>query len=277
MAWHNAPSVAAGLAEATRRWPHRSRASDGTVGDAAHAARHSDHNPDSRGVVHAFDLTHDPAHGVDCEQLAAHLVSRRDPRVKYLIWNRRICNSSDWTWRPYTGQNPHTKHLHVSIKSTQAAEDDTSAWWDLGQAGPAGQAQALGAALGLLLGPDVAEGVTALLALADVLAAGLTPAQPPAPAAPPAPPGGPLLPGHNRPVPPGYRRFRKGEKTPKAVVQKANEILHSSQPIGTQTPLTIDGKEYLFAVEWHKHAATDHVPDNLKHWHRGVTVYPRDS
>lgn len=133
MAWRPAPSVAAGLAEATRRWPHRSRASDGTIGDAAHAARQSDHNPDARGVVHAFDLTHDPAHGVDCEQLASHLVRVRDARVKYLIWNKRICSSTHWAWQPYTGKNPHTHHLHVSIRNTTAAELDTSPWWDMNE------------------------------------------------------------------------------------------------------------------------------------------------
>lgn len=133
MSWRSAPSVAAALAEATRRWPERNRASDGTIGDAAHSARASDHNPDERGVVHAFDLTHDPAHGVDCDQLAAHLVAVRDARVKYVIWNRRISNPTvqNWAWRAYTGSNPHSRHMHVSIRYTTAAENDTSDWWDL--------------------------------------------------------------------------------------------------------------------------------------------------
>jgi hypothetical protein len=125
-----APSVRAALQQATVRWPKRSRASDGTLGDAAHAARQSDHNPDADGVVHAFDLTHDPADGVDCETLATLLVQRRDKRVKYIIWNRRICNSNTWTWRAYGGKNPHTKHMHVSIHDTYAAETDESPWWD---------------------------------------------------------------------------------------------------------------------------------------------------
>jgi hypothetical protein len=46
-------------------------------------------------------------------------------------------------------------------------------------------------------------------------------------------------------------------------------------PIGTQVPVTIGGKEYLYVVEWHKHAPTDDVPAALKDWHRGVTVYER--
>ncbi len=138
MSWRAAPSVAAGLAEATRRWPGRRRASDGTVGDTAHAAGHSDHNPDASGVVHAFDLTHDPATGVDCNVLAAHLVAARDARVKYIIWNRQISNPTvqNGAWRPYHGKNPHDHHMHVSVKATTAAENDTSDWWNL-SGGPA--------------------------------------------------------------------------------------------------------------------------------------------
>ena len=126
MSWRNAPSIAAALSQATSKWPNRSRVSDGTIGDAAHAARHSDHNPDSHGIVHAFDLTHDPAHGVDCEQLAAHLIDLRDSRVQYIIWNRRIAEAPGWVWKPYTGKNPHTKHMDVSIKHASHAEGDTS-------------------------------------------------------------------------------------------------------------------------------------------------------
>jgi hypothetical protein len=42
-----------------------------------------------------------------------------------------ICESPGWVWKPYTGTNPHTKHMHVSIHSTTLAENDTSDWWDL--------------------------------------------------------------------------------------------------------------------------------------------------
>ena len=129
MGWQSASSVAAALAEATRRWPDRSRASDGTIGDTAHAAKPSDHNPDAHGTVHAFDLTNDPSHGVDCSLLAEHLINQRDVRVKYIIFNKRICNSTNWSWQPYKGSNPHDKHMHVSIHSTKAAENDTSDWW----------------------------------------------------------------------------------------------------------------------------------------------------
>jgi hypothetical protein len=118
-----APACRAALAEATRRWPNRNRATDGICGDAAHHARVSDHNTGD-----AFDLTHDPIRGCDAHRLAEALVARRDPRVKYVISRRRIWNPSvSPRWRPYTGSNPHESHAHVSIR--QAARGDTSPWW----------------------------------------------------------------------------------------------------------------------------------------------------
>jgi hypothetical protein len=143
VSWRPAPSVKAALAEADRRWPARSRASDGVIGDELHSSRESDHNPDARGIVHAFDLTADPAHGVDCDRLAATLVARRDRRVRYLIWERLIVlgpwsdavmagRSVPWQWRPYDGSNPHTKHMHVSVGYNAQPENDTSPWWGEG-------------------------------------------------------------------------------------------------------------------------------------------------
>lgn len=134
MSYTIAPAVKAALAEANRLWPDRSRASDGTIGDPAHSARLSDHNPDERGIVHAFDLTHDPSHGVDCHRLAEQLRDRVldgvERRVKYVIWNTRIFNPSvSGHWRTYGGTNPHTKHMHVSIRSGGAVENDVTPWW----------------------------------------------------------------------------------------------------------------------------------------------------
>jgi hypothetical protein len=126
-----APACVAALAEATRRWPGRSRAADGILPSAAHTIANptSDHE---RGL--AFDLTHDPAHGVDCNVLAEQVMA--DRRVRYVIWNRRIWNPSvSARWRDYTGSNPHTSHMHVSILA--ACREDRSAWWTPRQAEPA--------------------------------------------------------------------------------------------------------------------------------------------
>lgn len=126
MSYRIAPAAQCLLDQASALWPNRSRASDGTIGDTSHAARASDHNPDSRGIVHAADLTHDPAHGCDNNVNAEQV--KDDPRIKYVIWNRRIWNPSiSRTWRPYTGSNPHDHHMHVSVLTER--ENDTSPWF----------------------------------------------------------------------------------------------------------------------------------------------------
>src|SRR5512133_1794521 len=70
--------------------PHRNTRDDGTIGDARHRARKSDHNPDARGIVRALDVTHDPAHGCDAGKIAEALRLSQDARIKYVIWARRI-------------------------------------------------------------------------------------------------------------------------------------------------------------------------------------------
>lgn len=128
-----APAARAALDQATERWPDRSKASDGICGDAAHAARRSDHNPGAAGYCHAWDLTHDPKHGVDTYKIADDL--RRacqrgtEKRVKLIISNSRIASPvQSWRWRPYNGSSPHTQHMHVSLWDTKAACTDTSDW-----------------------------------------------------------------------------------------------------------------------------------------------------
>lgn len=109
------------LSDATARWPNRSKASDGIMGDASHQARKSDHNDGN-----AFDVTHDPDNGCDGETIAA--LAQQDRRTKYVIWNKQIWSVARQSegWRPYDGANPHTHHCHVSI--IEALRDDDSAW-----------------------------------------------------------------------------------------------------------------------------------------------------
>ena len=116
-----APACKQALADATKRWPNRKKASDGIMGDARHQARKSDHN-----MGNAFDVTHDPASGCDGNLISSLAI--KDPRVTYVIWNHRIYNRSRASegWRKYTGSNPHTHHCHVSISSS--SRNDTRAW-----------------------------------------------------------------------------------------------------------------------------------------------------
>ena len=80
-----APAAKAALAQATKRWPNRSKSSDGIVPSAAHTAANprSDHEPGKAGYCHAWDLTHDPGDGCDCDaisrKLAASFVSDEPP------------------------------------------------------------------------------------------------------------------------------------------------------------------------------------------------------
>jgi len=136
--WRVAKSLLTLRDQVNAKFPNRSKASDGTIGDAAHQSRDSDHNPwvsdGNIGVVTAMDVTHDPAHGCDGNLLAGAIHAARDPRVKYVIFNSRIARSyvkngnPPWTWLPYTGQNKHDHHVHISVKAEKANYDSTTAW-----------------------------------------------------------------------------------------------------------------------------------------------------
>lgn len=133
--WWLAPCLVALFHEADTRDSSRSHAADGSIGDAAHQSRVSDHNP-SEGWVCGADIDDDndqPSPGVDL--LRQHLVASRDPRVKYLIRNGTIWKAYPnrglpaWTPQPYTGLNDHSHHLHISVYNTPEARNDTGPWW----------------------------------------------------------------------------------------------------------------------------------------------------
>ena len=125
MAWHLAPALAQLRAEVNKKWPKRSKASDGTIGDPAHSARVSDHNPNGRGSVNAMDIT---ARGIDTGTLIA--VAKKHPSVRYIIHNRRIMNRDigNFAARPYRGANPHTQHVHISLYQSATAENRKQSW-----------------------------------------------------------------------------------------------------------------------------------------------------
>jgi len=127
--WRVAKSLDKLLDQINTAYPNRSKVADGSIGDAAHAASVSDHNPDQYGVVRARDYTHDPAHGFDAHAMADRLVASRDPRIKYVISRGRIASStvSPWVWRTYTGENRHDHHAHVSVVADSRA-DNTNPW-----------------------------------------------------------------------------------------------------------------------------------------------------
>lgn len=138
MTWRVAYSLETLRNQVNAKFPNRSKASDGTIGDESHQTRDSDHNPwvrarDSEGreigIVTALDITNDPKNGVNSEALAQALKASRDPRLKYVISNRKIWNPSiSDEWRPYNGTNPHDHHCHISVKSDAAHYDSRDQW-----------------------------------------------------------------------------------------------------------------------------------------------------
>lgn len=117
MSWRLAKGLIKLRQQINDKYPQRSKISDGSVGDLAHSARKSDHNP-ANGVVHAIDITHDPEHGVDGGLLAQALTT--DPRIKYIIFAGRIFKARTGQWEAYRGPNRHDHHVHVSISTLGA-------------------------------------------------------------------------------------------------------------------------------------------------------------
>lgn len=114
-------------------FPDRDRRSDGWIGDIAHQQRHSDHNPDARGLVHAIDIDTDLGAGADLGDFVIHTVNRcmmgQEKRLTYIIF-RRIIWSASKSWIPdeYHGTDPHTGHAHFSASNNPKHESDVSSW-----------------------------------------------------------------------------------------------------------------------------------------------------
>lgn len=134
MSYELAPCLDALRDECNAMWPNRDKASDGWIGDPAHSSRVSDHNPDATGIVRALDVDKDGPGTNIGTAIVSTLLRTRDPRVKYIIWNRRIWRAYDrpgipaWTPAPYNGVNAHTMHVHVSILPGWTAATDDSPW-----------------------------------------------------------------------------------------------------------------------------------------------------
>jgi len=120
------PAALAVLRQATALVPKRSKVSDGLLPSKAHikANPNSDHNT---GL--AVDLTHDSKAGIDCAKIFEKL--KEDNRVSYIIFNKKIWSRDKAKSgnRPYTGSNPHTKHLHISINPDLANDTSPWFWW----------------------------------------------------------------------------------------------------------------------------------------------------
>lgn len=139
MTWRVAKSLDKLLEQINEIAPNRSKVSDGSIGDASHqASATSDHNPHcGPGVVTARDFTDDPQQGADMDAIANALRESKDERLKYVIWAGRMFSSypasgyAAFQWRPYSGVNPHIKHMHVSVQCN--ASKDSVKDWQIGE------------------------------------------------------------------------------------------------------------------------------------------------
>jgi hypothetical protein len=145
--WILVPCLVSLRTEFNRLSPGRDKASDGSIGDAAHQTEASDHNPDDTpGVatpytdadnipeVHAIDVDDDlRKSGWSMDKALEIIITRhrsgQDVRLQNVIYNRRIWSRSwGWTARAYTGASAHTEHAHFSARYTTAQESDTRPW-----------------------------------------------------------------------------------------------------------------------------------------------------
>lgn len=134
--WRLAESLKKLREQINAAYPNRDKASDGSIGNAEHAARTSDHNPwvkdkNGVGVVTAIDIDEDLAGNLhSIEGVVSAIRASRDPRVKYIIYERRITvkGTNLQQWKPYVGKNPHDHHAHISVNSEAGLYDDRSDW-----------------------------------------------------------------------------------------------------------------------------------------------------
>lgn len=131
-------------AQVNAAFPDRDKTSDGTIGDTAHQAETSGHNPDDTPgsrpewdgdpdndpEVRAWDMDSDlRAAPATAQQVVDHI--RHLPNVssvlRYIIYNRKIYKASNgWAAETYTGASAHTEHIHFSGAYSQAADNNTT-------------------------------------------------------------------------------------------------------------------------------------------------------
>lgn len=129
MSWRIAESLKKLREQINAAYPNRDKSSDGSIGDARHSARRSDHNPNALGVVCAIDIDEDLSPSKTVAGIIAQIQISRDPRVKYIIYEGRITVPGDITrWKPYHGVNPHRHHAHISVVGNSGLYDNRAEW-----------------------------------------------------------------------------------------------------------------------------------------------------
>lgn len=128
--------------QTNRRFPERDKASDGWIGDKAHQKRKSGHNPDdtagsiptwdgdadSLAEVRSWDCDKDLRDStVSAQEFVDHIRALPDVGsvIRFIIYNRKIYEAhTGFAPTTYTGDNPHTEHVHFEGQRTQAADNN---------------------------------------------------------------------------------------------------------------------------------------------------------
>jgi peptidoglycan hydrolase-like protein with peptidoglycan-binding domain len=123
-----APSLVRLRASINAAFPKRDKRSDGWIGDRAHANRTSEHNPDSRGCVHAIDVDIDDGNPGQRDLRKELLAATVGHRAVWYVISNGVIYSRTYNWRPrrYEGPNGHFQHVHVSIRLATDAENDAT-------------------------------------------------------------------------------------------------------------------------------------------------------
>jgi hypothetical protein len=145
MTWRLAQSLIVLRDQIDAMYPNRDKRTDGAL--SGYPGSISGHNPNSQGVVCALDITtgdypggismaqsYPLADAIRLELLAAprglytYLIHHMEPPYvptpgKYIAHGGP---ASLWQWIPYTGTDPHTSHIHVSVDWDIAAGEDAS-------------------------------------------------------------------------------------------------------------------------------------------------------
>jgi hypothetical protein len=131
------PALTAWRNGINRRLPGRDTRTDGARADKAHGST-SQHQEDADGTVDAFDqdinvLKSSVPTGTAQEDRIIEAMKRdfeQDPHERGQLWieDRQIANKDvgDWRVRAYTGDSPHTEHIHW--QSDQDREDIGAEW-----------------------------------------------------------------------------------------------------------------------------------------------------
>lgn len=144
--WRLAPTLVQLLKEVNALYPLRDKTSDGTLGNASHAASRSDHNPDNRRVVCAVDIDEDlggsanqkypkfnsgqPAKEKLLNRLLKAAKAGLLPQLYYVIYEGYIYSrTNDFRPKVYNGPNKHDHHLHVSVYHEAYLADRKAKWF----------------------------------------------------------------------------------------------------------------------------------------------------